>query len=57
MDEQDRRDRRDDVHDRKRVATKRDTNERVDDEPRRYAPATRDEQLTRREREERWPVG
>ena len=49
--------RRDDMHDHKRVATERDKNERGDDESRRYDRSTRSEQLTRREREERWPVG
>jgi hypothetical protein len=49
--------RRDDLYDHKRVATERDKNERGDDESPRYDRSTRNEQLTRREREERWPVG
>jgi hypothetical protein len=47
---------RDDIHDRKRVATERDGNNRGDDESRRHDPPARTDQLTRREREERWPV-
>ena len=48
--------RRDDNYDRQRVASDPERTERSDDKSRRADQASRKEPLTRREREERWPV-